>query len=192
MIPTERFEQVQVTNLDEVRQWLSANHARDEGVWLVRFKKNVPSKYIDRLDLLDELLCYGWIDGIARKLDDERTMQLIVPRRQQAWAQSYKERAARLEAEGRIEEPGHAAIERSKQSGMWDACAPVDALLVPDDLRSALRDTPEAEGFFDHAAPSYRRNILRWIAQAKKPETRAKRIAAVVQLSARAEKVPQM
>ena len=192
MIPTERFEQVQVTSLDEVRQWLSANHARDEGVWLVRFKKNVPGKFIDRLDLLDELLCYGWIDGIARKLDDERTMQLIFPRRQQAWAQSYKERVARLEAEGRIEEPGHAAIERSKRSGMWDAYAPVDALLVPDDLRSALRGSPGAEGFFDQAAPSYLRNILRWIAQAKRPETRAKRIATVVQLSERGEKVPQM
>ena len=192
MIPTERFQQVEVTSLDELRQWLSKHHARDEGVWLVRFKKNVPSKFIDRLDLLDELLCYGWVDGIARKLDDERTMQLIFPRRQQAWAQSYKVRVATLEAAGRIEEPGRAAVERSKRLGMWDAYAPVDALLVPDDLRAALRDIAEAEGFFDQAAPSYRRNVLRWIAQAKKSETRAKRIATVVQLSERSEKVPQM
>jgi uncharacterized protein YdeI (YjbR/CyaY-like superfamily) len=192
MIPTERFEQVQVTSLDELRQWLSANHTREEGVWLVRFKKNVPAKFVDRLDVLDELLCYGWVDGIARKLDDQRTMQLIFPRRQQAWAQSYKERVARLEAEGRIEEPGRAVIERSKQSGLWNAYASVDALLVPDDLQSALRDSPEAEEFFDQAAPSYRRNVLRWIAQAKKPETRGKRIATAVQLSSRAEKVPQM
>ena len=192
MIPTERFEQVQITSLDELRQWLSANHAREEGVWLVRFKKNVPAKFVDRLDVLDELLCYGWVDGIARKLDDERTMQLIFPRSQQAWAQSYKERVARLEAEGRIEEPGRAAIERSKQSGLWDAYASVDALLVPDDLQSALRDSPEAEEFFEQTAPSYRRNVLRWIAQAKKPQTRGKRIATAVQLSSRAEKVPQM
>ena len=192
MIPTERFEQVEVTSLDELRGWLCVNHDRDEGVWLVRFKKTVPAKFIDRLDVIDELLCYGWVDGIARRLDGERTMQLISPRKQQAWAQSYKERVARLQAAGRMREPGRAAIERSRQLGMWDAYASVDALLVPDDLRFALRDCPGAERFFDGAALSYRRNVLRWLAQAKQPATRDKRIAAIVQRSACAEKVPQM
>ena len=192
MIPTQRFEQVEVASLNDLRQWLAVNHARKEGVWLVRFKKNVPAKFIDRLEVIDELLCYGWVDGLGRKLDTDRTMQLISPRQQQAWALSYKERVARLEAAGRMEQPGRAAIERSKKLGMWDAYAPVDALLVPDDLRSALRKTDGAERFFDGAAPSYRRNVLRWVAQAKKPETRAKRIASAVELSARAEKVPQM
>lgn len=167
---------MQVESLDELATWLAANHNRDEGVWLVRFKKSVPAKFINRLDVIDELLRFGWVDGIARKLDNERTMQVIFPRKQQAWAQSYKDRAARLEAEGRMEEPGRAAIERSKRLGMWEAYAPVDALLVPDDLRAALRDHVGAEAFFDGAAPSYRRNVLRWIAQAKRPETRARRI----------------
>ena len=192
MIPTARFEQVEVTSLDQLRGWLSVNHARDESVWLVRFKKTVPAKFIDRLDVIDELLCYGWVDGIARRLDGERTMQLISPRKQQAWAQSYKERVARLQAAGRMREPGRAAVERSRQLGMWDAYASVDALLVPDDLRFALRDCPRAGRFFDSAAPSYRRNVLRWLAQAKQPATRAKRIATIVQRSACAEKVPQM
>jgi len=105
MISTDRFEQVEVTSLDEVRAWLSVNYGRDESVWLVRFKKSVPNKFIDRLDLLDELLCYGWTDGIARKLDADRTMQLISPRKQQAWAQTYKDRVARLETEERMMPP---------------------------------------------------------------------------------------
>jgi uncharacterized protein YdeI (YjbR/CyaY-like superfamily) len=191
MIPTERFDQVEVTSLAALRAWLAAHHGREEGVWLVRYRKGEPA-FIDRLDVLDELLCFGWVDGLARRLDERRTMQLIAPRRQQAWAQSYKDRAARLEAEGRMEAPGRAAIARSKELGLWDAYAPVDALLVPEDLGSALRGRPAAERFFDAAAPSYRRNVLRWIAGAKRPETRSKRVARTVDLSARGEKVPQM
>lgn len=192
MIATDRFEQVEVASLEALRAWLAANHGRAEGVWLVRFKKHVAGKFVDRLDVLDELLCHGWIDGIARKLDDDRTMQLIAPRRQQAWAQSYKDRVARLEAEGRMQAPGRAAIERSQQSGLWDAYAAVDALRVPADLHAALCADGAALGFFEAAAPSYRRNVLRWIDQAKRPDTRTRRIATTVMLSARAEKVPQM
>jgi uncharacterized protein YdeI (YjbR/CyaY-like superfamily) len=192
MISTERFEQVEVGNLAERRAGLAANHAREEGVWLVRYKKGDPKRFIDRVALLDELLCWGWVDGLARKLDEARTMQLVTPRRQQAWAQSYKDRVARLEAKGRMQSPGRAAIEHSMALGLWDAYPPVDALAVPDDLRAALAARPVAERFFDGAAPSYRRNVLRWIAAAKRPETRAKRIMTTVALSASGAKVPQM
>lgn len=192
MIPTQRFEQVEIASLDDLRAWLAANHAREDSVWIVRWKRGAPGKHVDRLTLLDELLCWGWVDGLARKLDDERTMQLASPRRQRAWAQSYKERAARLEAEGRMQAPGRAAIARSKQLGLWDAYAEVDALLVPDDLRAALAATPTAERFFDAAAPSYRRNVLRWLAAGKRPETRARRIAAIAQASGAGRKLPQM
>lgn len=192
MIPTERFEKVEVASLAGLRDWLAANHAREEGVWLVRYMKTVPEKFVDRLEALDELLCWGWVDGLARKLDNRRTMQLVTPRRQQAWTATYKARAARLEAEGRMAEPGRAAIARSEALGLWDATAEVDALLVPDDLRAALRASPPAEAGFDAAAPSYRRNLLRWIGLAKKPETRAKRIATVADHAARGVKVPQM
>jgi uncharacterized protein YdeI (YjbR/CyaY-like superfamily) len=192
MIPTERFEQIEVKSLNELRAWLAANHTRQEGVWLVRYKKVDPARFIDRLDLLDELLCWGWVDGLARKLDEKRTMQLVTPRRQQAWAQSYKDRVARLERGGRMHPPGLAAVENSKALGLWDAYAPVDALLVPEDLQAALAARPAAERFFDNSAPSYRRNVLRWIDGAKRPETRAKRIETTVNLSASGEKVPQM
>lgn len=192
MIPTDRFEQVEVASLPALRNWLAANHSRAEGVWLVRYRKSVPDKFVDRLDVLDEQLCFGWVDGIARKLDGDRTMQLIFPRKQQAWAQSYKDRVARLEREGRIAAPGRAAIDESKRLGLWDAYTHIDALLVPDDLRTALSATPAAELRFDASPPSYRRNVLRWLDQAKRADTRTRRIEAVVAAAAQGTRVPQM
>ena len=177
MIETDRFAKVEIESLDELRAWLAKNHAQETSVWLVRYKKTVPEKFVDRLKVIDELLCYGWVDGLARKLDEIRTMQLISPRRQQAWAQSYKDRVARLEQQGRMQPAGVTSVARAKASSMWDAYETVDALLVPDDLRAALAARPAAEAWFDQSAPSYRRNVLRWIAAAKTYATRGKRIA---------------
>ena len=192
MIPTDRYQKVQVESLAELRAWLEANHQREEGVWLVRFKKTVPSKFVDRLDALDELLCCGWVDGIARKLDDERTMQLITPRRQQAWSQSYKDRVARLEASGRMHPAGLAALEHSKALGLWAAYEAVDALAVQQDIAHALKTAPGAMVWFASAAPSYRRNVLRWIHSAKRAVTRERRILELVEASQTGVKLPQM
>lgn len=192
MLETGRFAKIEIEKLADLETWLASHHAQTESVWMVRFKKSVPSKYVDRLDVIDLLLCFGWVDGLARKLDDDRTMQLISRRRQQAWAKSYKDRAARLIDTGRMRPPGLAAIAESKALGLWDAYADSDALVVPDDLRMALCDQPLAEAFFGAAAPSYRRNVLRWIGSAKQDATRQKRIAITVSLSEKHEKVPQM
>ena len=94
-------------------------HGNDESVWMVRYKQHIADKYVGRLEALDLLIAFGWIDGIARKLDEDRTMQLISPRRQQVWTQTYRERAARLEADGRMEESGRAAIRLSQALGLW-------------------------------------------------------------------------
>ena len=192
MIPTERFEQVEVASVAALRAWLAENYTRAEGVWLVRYRKTVPEKFVDRLDVLDELLCFGWVDGIARKLDDQRTMQLIFPRKQQAWAQSYKDRVTRLESDGRMTVPGRESVEESMRLGLWDAYAAIDALLVPDDFRAALRAHPPAEQAFDASAPSYRRNVLRWIEQAKRPATRSRRIETAIAAAANSDRLPQM
>lgn len=192
MIQTDSFAKVAIESQDDLRRWLALNYGTPDSVWLVRFKKSVPEKYVDRLDVLDELLCWGWVDGLARKLDDERTMQLISPRRQQKWSKSYKDRCEELEAAGRMQAPGRTAIANSKASGLWDAYAQVDLLQVPSDLREALDARPQAALFFDAAAPSYRRNVLRWINTAKRPVTRAARIAETLEFSASGKKLPQM
>jgi uncharacterized protein YdeI (YjbR/CyaY-like superfamily) len=191
-LPVDRFVHVEVGNPAQLRDWLAANHAQQTSVWLVTFKKITPERYVSRQQVLDELLCFGWIDGVLRTLDDKRTMQLISPRRHQVWANSYKDRVARLIAEGRMEQPGLTAIATSKALGLWDAMADVDALEVPEDLAIALSATANAAPRFHAYAPSYRRNVLRWIAIAKTDVTRSKRISTVVAFAGRAEKVPHM
>ena len=83
MIKTESFNKIEIKSVEELRAWLLQYHSQAESVWLVTYKKNRPEYYVSREDVLDELLCFGWIDGIRRKLDDTKTMQLISPRKTQ-------------------------------------------------------------------------------------------------------------
>jgi uncharacterized protein YdeI (YjbR/CyaY-like superfamily) len=192
MIPTEGFAQVEVRSADDLRSWLLAHHAQTESVWLVTWKKKPGAPFVSVGEVLDELIAFGWIDGLRRKLDDDRTMQLISPRKQRAWAQTYKDRAARLEAEGRMHPAGLAAIAAAKLGARWDETTAVDALLVPAELKAALVKVPVAATFFEQAAPSYRRNVLRWLHTAKREETRSARITKIVETSALKKKIPQL
>jgi uncharacterized protein YdeI (YjbR/CyaY-like superfamily) len=190
MTKTENFDQVHIAAPEQLWDWLSLNHAQEQSVWLVTWKKETPEKYVSREQVLDALIAYGWIDGIRRKRDDGKTMQLIGPRQQKVWAKTYKDRAERLDQEGRMQPAGRRAIEQAKATGLWGAMEDVDALVVPDDLTTALKAQPPANAYFEGAAPSYRRNILRWIGSAKTEPTRAKRIGIVVEHSAERRKVP--
>lgn len=181
MIGSDRFEQVEVTTAAELHRWLAQNHTRSEAVWLVTYRKSVPSKYVTSDEVLDELVSFGWTDGLRRKVDDERTMQLISPRRTKPWARTYKVRAQRLITQGRMQQSGLASVQAAMESGAWDEMNDVDDLLVPDDLRDALEAAPSALAAFENFPPSVTRNILRWIGSAKTPPTRAKRIAATVE-----------
>ncbi|MFY9467877.1 MAG: YdeI/OmpD-associated family protein [Lentibacter algarum] len=190
MMDHNKFERVEIKSEDDLWQWLQQYHGNSESVWLVTWKAAHPDRYVSRDTVLDALIAHGWIDGRRLKLDDTRTMQLISPRKQQVWAQTYKDRAERLRAEGKMHPAGDAAIEDARRSGRWTESELIDALVEPDDLTSAL----EANGgllWWQAAAPSYRRNVLRWISGAKKPETRVKRIDKTSSLAAQQKKVPQ-
>lgn len=185
-----RFVHVEVHGEAALWDWLAGHHAQPESVWLVTWKAAHPDRYVSRNAVLDALIAHGWIDGRRMVLDADRTMQLISPRKQQAWAQSYKDRAARLESEGRMHPAGRAAVRQGQESGLWHVSDPVDALIDPNDLIAAL-DAARALHWWQTAAPSYRRNILRWIARAKRVETRTKRVGIVVTHAAKGEKVAQ-
>jgi uncharacterized protein YdeI (YjbR/CyaY-like superfamily) len=185
----DRFERVEIASEQALWDWLALHHALPDSVWLVTWKAAHPERYVSRESVLDALIAHGWIDGRRMKLDDARTMQLISPRRQQAWAQSYKDRAARLEAEGRMHPAGRAAVAEGQRSGRWHDSDPIDALIDPEDLTEALK-TRRATAWWGAAAPSYRRNVLRWIAGAKREATRQARIASVAAAASRGEKVP--
>jgi uncharacterized protein YdeI (YjbR/CyaY-like superfamily) len=188
----DNLERVEITSAAQLREWLEAHYTQTESVWLVLYKKHTGDNYVPVPQILDEILCFGWIDGTARKLDDERSLRLISPRRTQLWAKTYKDRAARLQKEGRMHSAGLAAIADSKRLGLWNEMDDVDALIVPDDLISFLEAHPPTLDNFKAFAPSYRRNVLRWIKIAKTQETRAKRLEKTALLAAKNQKVPQL
>lgn len=190
MIKTENFNKVEIASREELRSWLKDNHDQQESVWLVTYKKSEPDKYVSRWEVLDELICFGWIDGIRRKLDDKRTMQLISRRKVEHWAKTYKERAAKLIDEGKMHESGLKAIQISKSNGLWNFMEDVDNLIVPEDLSQELSKHDGATDFFDSINPSSKRFVLRWIKLAKTEKTRKNRIDKLAKLSAKGEKLP--
>jgi len=189
-VKTENFVQVEVTSAQALRGWLETHHAQQESVWLVTYKKHIGDKYVSVQQVLDEVLCFGWIDGVRRKLDHERTMQLIGPRRVLHWAGSYKVRVARLILEGRMNPAGLEAIAESKRQGLWDYLYDVGALEIPGDLAQALQAHPLALEHFEAFPDASKRFTLRWIKLAKTPETRTKRIAQTALLAAQNVRIP--
>ena len=190
MIKTENFDKVEIKSQRELRKWLDKNHTQTDGVWLVTYKKTVKDKYVSRDEVLDELLCYGWIDGIRRKLDDNRTMQLISPRRVQHWAKTYKERADKLIKEKKMHLSGLESIKQGKESGLWNFMDDVDNLVFPKDLKAGLDKLDGAFDFFNTVNDSSKRFVLRWIKLAKSEKTRNKRIEKITHLSSIGEKLP--
>ena len=132
------FERVQVESRAELRAWLEANHTRTESVWLVTYKKHVPEKYISWDEVVEEALCFGWIDSLPRKLDAERSMLLLSPRRAGSpWSRLNKQRVAKLQEAGLIMPSGLATIEQAKADGSWTLYDEIEELVIPDDLAQA-------------------------------------------------------
>ena len=190
MIKTENFEQVEVVSQEELRNWFLKNHAQKKSIWLVTFKKQIIEKYVSKQQVLDELLCFGWIDGIARKFDETRTMQLLSPRRVEHWAKTYKDRFAKLKKLGLIQSSGYQSVEDSKSAGLWDFMDDIDALIIPDDFMESLKNHEPAFECFNNFAPSSKRFILRWIKLSKTDITRKKRIEQAAVLASENKKIP--
>lgn len=181
MTGMDRYLRIPIESRRQWRDWLATNHARNEAVWVVTWKKAPGAPHVPYGDIVDEALCFGWIDSLPRKLDAERSMLLVAPRRPGSkWSRINKDKVVRLLGEGRMAPPGIAKVERAKADGSWDALNDVDALVVPDDLADALAANGESQRRFANFPPSSRRGILEWIAAAKRPETRAARIAETV------------
>jgi len=190
MVKTENFEQVEITSPTQLRAWLTKNNTQKGSIWLVTFKKQTLEKYVSAQEVLDELLCFGWIDGIRRKVDESRTMQLIAPRQVEHWTKTYKDRYAKLESRGLVETAGKEAVLKSKENGLWNFMDDVDALIKPPDLIKCLNTYENATNNFNAFGASSQRFILRWIKIAKTPETRNKRIKQASELADQNLKIP--
>jgi uncharacterized protein YdeI (YjbR/CyaY-like superfamily) len=167
-------------SLSEWRAWLRANHAKARGVWVVSYRRATDRPHVAYADAVEEALCYGWIDGQVQNVDEDRLGQLFTPRRPgSGWAKSNKDRVRRLIAAGRMRAAGLAKIEAAKRDGSWTLLDSVEAVSVPADLRAALRAAGVASTF-DALSKTAKRAHLYALVTAKRPETRAKRIAAIV------------
>jgi uncharacterized protein YdeI (YjbR/CyaY-like superfamily) len=165
----------------ELRRWLEANHATSDGVWFVRRKKG-QDRHVPYGDVVEELLCFGWIDGHARPLDDECSLLLCTPRRgpKSRWSKVNKERITRLEAAGLMTPTGQRAVAAAKASGAWTALDAAESLVEPPDLAQALDAVPAARQSWDGFPPSARKTLLQWVFDAKRDETRQKRVRSIV------------
>ena len=180
----DEAELVEPASLAEWTAWLAEHHTQTQGIWLVT-ARTAARRAFDYESSVVEALRWGWVDSTVKVLDEDRSMMWFAPRRRQSvWTRYNKQRIARLEAEGRLEAPGRAAVDAAKANGMWTVMDSVEDLVVPDDLAAAFGRHPGSREAYDGFSPSTRKQILGWIALAKKPETRAARIEKAASMAA--------
>ena len=183
--PLAELPQLEITSLAQWRRWLQRHHAQLTSIWLVTWKAHAGPRHVPMTDLVNEALCWGWIDSLPRALDEHRSMRRMSPRRpRSAWSRVNKSRVEVLIAQNRMQAPGLAAMERARQDGSWQALDEVETLALPLDLQAALEARPPAAAHFDAFPRSSKRNILEWIAAAKKASTRAERVNTTAEMAA--------
>lgn len=177
------------TTSEDLRKWLRDNHSTATELWVKIFKKNsrVPSVTWD--DVVVEALCWGWIDGVKKSLDDKAYLQRITPRKaRSSWSKRNRAHAERLIKEGRMAQAGLAQVESAKADGRWENAYTASEMEVPLDFIKALDSNPKAKVFFTTLNKSSRYVIAYGLLGAKKPETRQRRFAKFMDMLARNEK----
>jgi uncharacterized protein YdeI (YjbR/CyaY-like superfamily) len=188
----ERARSVHPMSRGAWRAWLEEHHQRDEGVWLITYKKATGKPRFDYGEAVEEALCFGWVDSKPAKLDDDRSMLWFSPRKAgSGWSKPNKERIERLVADGAMAPAGLAKIDAAKRDGSWTRLDAVEALEVPPDLADALAAHPPAQENFEAFPRSAKRGILEWIVNAKRSATRAVRITETARLASKGVRANQ-
>jgi uncharacterized protein YdeI (YjbR/CyaY-like superfamily) len=174
----------------DLSEWLKANHATESELWVKIFKKGSGVPSVSWNEVVIETLCWGWIDGVKKSLDDQAYLQRITPRKARSnWSKKNTEHVERLIIEGRMEEPGLVHVRAAKADGRWkNAYSPASEMKVPADFLAVLENRPEAKQFFETLNKSNRYVIAYGLATAKKPETRQRRFEKFVDMLVREEK----
>jgi len=175
----------------EWEAWLEANHATAPGVWIKMAKKDSGVDSVRYPEVLESALCFGWIDGRREALDERFFLQRYTPRRARSrWSRINREKAERLIADGRMRPAGLAEVEQARTDGRWDAAYEGQrSIVVPEDLRRELDARPEAKAFFEQLSSQNRYAILYRLHEAKRPETRARRLEKFVAMLEAGEKI---
>lgn len=183
---------MQVESRQQWRQWLLEQAEHHDGCWVVTWRKGSGRPVVDYGDLVEEALCVGWVDSRSRRLDELRTALLMTPRRRgSGWSRPNKERIARLEEAGLMRTAGAAVVAQASSDGSWELLDAVEALHEPAELAAGLDAEPVARAAWDAFPRSAKRGILEWIAQARTPATRERRIATTVDSARRGERANQ-
>ncbi|MEO6549993.1 MAG: YdeI/OmpD-associated family protein [Ferruginibacter sp.] len=174
------------------RKWLIKNHVRKNAVWIIMYKQKAGKPTITWSDAVDEALCFGWIDSIKKKLDDERSIQFFSKRKPTStWSKINKQKVIKLIDEGQMTAAGLVCIEVAKKNGNWKLLDSVEELLIPADLEVELMAKANAMDFFLSLSKSIRKAILQWVILARRPETRQNRINEIATLAAKKQKPKQ-
>ncbi|GAA4123874.1 YdeI/OmpD-associated family protein [Nocardioides fonticola] len=183
---TDREEELfHPATLGEWSAWLAAHHDRGLGVWVVGWRRTSGREVLEYEDLVLEALCWGWVDSRSKGLDAERSMLWFAPRSPRStWVRSNRDRIARLEAEGRLQPPGRAAVEAARANGMWDLLLDAEAGVVPPRLDAELDVVPGARAGWAALSDAARTRSLTELALARTDATRARRIATIVEACA--------
>lgn len=170
-------------NASEWREWLHNNHHLSSGVYLIFYKVGSPYESMRWEEAVQVAICYGWIDSTVRKVDEHSRKQVFSPRKDKSvWSKLNKTYIERLIAENLMHESGLTKIETAKRNGSWTSLDAVEDLIIPEDLALAFHENDTAFENYKNFSPSYRKSYLYWINQAKRPETRSIRIAAIIAL----------
>lgn len=175
---------------EDLSEWLKANHATECELWVKIFKKKSGVPSVSWNDVVTETLCWGWIDGVKKSLDDQAYLQRITPRKaRSSWSKRNTEHAERLITEGRMEEPGLAHVRAAKADGRWEkAYPPPSETEVPADFVAALEGRPKAKRVFQTLNKSSKYAITYGLTTAKRPETRQRRFEKFIDMLDREEK----
>ncbi len=166
------------------RNWLAKNHESEKSVWLIIYKKDSGTPSVYYPEAVDEALCFGWIDSKPNKRDEHSYYQFFAVRNPKSnWSRLNKQKVESLIKQGLMQKAGFNMIEVAKKNGTWTALDEVENLVVPDDLRELFNKNKTAFANWDAFPPSSKRGILEWILNAKRPETRKKRIEETVNLA---------
>ncbi len=174
---------------EELGQWLKVNHATECELWVKMFKKKTGIPSVTWDDVVIESLCWGWIDGVKKSIDDQAYLQRITPRRARSnWSKRNREHVERLISEGRMTESGLVHVRAAKADGRWENAYAVSEMTVPADFLAALENRLAAKLFYETLTKSNRSTIAYGLTSAKKPETRQRRFHKFMDMLIRGEK----
>lgn len=173
-----------VTNRDDWRAWLRKNYDTKKEVWLIYYKRHTGKPRIPYDDAVEEALCFGWIDSLVKKIDDEKFVQKFTPRKGKSkWSEANKKRARKMIKEGKMTKAGLAKIREAKSNGEWFKTAPVKKeLVIPAYIKKPFATNEKALDNFNNLANGYKRQLVGWITSAKREKTRKRRLTEAIRL----------